>query len=388
MTATRSAKRRNRNIVAALLALLLGIGGGVFASTLGGDDEAAAGEIILSPAADVGPDPFSPDPFAAAPDPTLAQPATAVTTPITVASSQTLTGNAGGEPGLYGGTKDKAACDPQKIVDFLAANPDKAAAWVAALDADPDVKFADGRRLTVDLIPEYIGTLTPLVLRDDIRVTNHGFKAGKPTKLQSVLQKGSAVLVDDHGVPRVKCYCGNPLLPPTASKAKPIYTGKKWPDFDPGKVTVITINKTVITNFVVTDPKTGTTFTLPAGSKVTIPGATPTTSTTAAPTTTGATTTAVPTTAPPTTAAPTTAAPTTAAPAAGPPTISGSYTDPDGDGKGKVTHDGADQANTVFTGDGSSGTFSGNICALPGTPIDVTLFDQRGQASATATVTT
>ena len=66
--------------------------------------------------------------------------------------------------------------------------------------------------ISVADIPTYIGTLTPMQLRADTRVTNHGFVDGHATSLQSVLQAGTAVLVDDQGRPRVKCGCGNPLF--------------------------------------------------------------------------------------------------------------------------------------------------------------------------------
>lgn len=404
-------RKRSVKVVAGVLALLVGVGAGYFVSTLGDDDDGStstAGEIILSPAADVGADPFSPDPLAAAPDPALAQPAEDLASPITLASAPTLASNAGGTPGLYGGTKDSASCDAQKLVDFLAANPDKAAAWVAALDADPDVVLPDGSRLTVATIPDYVATLTPLVLREDTRVTNHGFKDGKPTKLPSVLQKGTAVLVDDHGVPRTKCYCGNPLLPPVPSASTPTYTGKTWPDFDPAKISVIQKNPTAIPTFTVTDLKTGQTFTLPAGSKIVPPGTTAATTTTAAPATT-TTTTATTTTAPPTT--------TTTTRPAGPPvlsnaaatpkpsedqacqsaygptsrgyTISADYTDPDGDARGgTVTVGGTDDtANMTFTGDGSSGSFSETICQEPGAVMAIVMTDAAGNASAPVSVT-
>ncbi len=402
--------RRTRNIVAGLLALLVGIGAGAVVSTqVGKDDDQAAGEIILAPAADPGSDPFT-QPVSAAPDPKLAQAATPLSAPVTVAAGAATTATAGGTPGLYGGTKDKAACDPQKMVDFLAANPAKAQAWVDALNADPEVALPDGSKLTVATIPDYVATLTPLVLREDTRVTNHGFKNGKANPLQSVLQKGTAVLVDTKGVPRSKCFCGNPLTPAVASKVAPKYTGSKWPDFDPTKISFIQQNTTVINNFIVTDLATGKTFTLKAGSPVTAPTTTTTSTTAATPTTAATTTTAAATTtAPPTT----TAAPTTTIGAA--PVLSNgvvthdpgndpacatygagiqyyvigaSFTDADGDGKGSVTISGAPAGGDLkFTGDGSSGSFSSSICALPGDLQDIQLTDAAGHASNVLTVT-
>ena len=95
----------------------------------------------------------------------------------------------GSTPGLYGGTQNNQVCDAQQLVNFLAANPDKGAAWAGVLG----IRTSD--------IPTYVATLTPLLLRADTRVTNHGFSNGHATELQSVLQAGTAVLVDPFGVP-------------------------------------------------------------------------------------------------------------------------------------------------------------------------------------------
>jgi hypothetical protein len=65
-------------------------------------------------------------------------------------------------------------------------------------------------------IESYVGGLTSVRLRFDTRVTNHGFSDGEANPFQSVLQAGTAVLVDGEGVPRAKCNCGNPLLAPAA----------------------------------------------------------------------------------------------------------------------------------------------------------------------------
>lgn len=297
-------------IIGGVIALLVLVGAGlVLSGVLGGDGE--GGEVFLSPAADVGPDPYSATPLAAAPDPALAQPVSQTDASIS-GSGQTSSAN-GSTPGLYGGTMNMAACDPLQVTNFLVANPDKAAAWVAALNEDPTVALPDGRPLTVDLIPEYIASLTPVVLMNDTRVTNHGYKNGEPTSLQSTLQKGTAVLVDVKGVLRVKCYCGNPLTPAKATAKKPVYTGPVWPDFQPAQVSVVQQSTTVINVFVLTDYKTGQLFDRPAGTTGAADVANTPGATTTVPPTTAAPTTAAPTTVAPTTAAPTTAAPTTTA---------------------------------------------------------------------------
>src|SRR2546429_115073 len=62
-------------------------------------------------------------------------------------------------------------------------------------------------------IATYVASLTPVILTSDTLVTNHGYANGHATTLRSVLQAGTAVMVDNTGVPRVKCNCGNPLTP-------------------------------------------------------------------------------------------------------------------------------------------------------------------------------
>ena len=107
----------------------------------------------------------------------------------------------GDTPGLYGGTRSDT-CNAEGIRTYLAANPDKAAAWATAMD------------LPSEQVGPFLGSLTPVTLRTDTAVTNHGFRNGIANAFQSVLQAGTGVLVDVQGLPRVRCYCGNPLGEP------------------------------------------------------------------------------------------------------------------------------------------------------------------------------
>jgi hypothetical protein len=162
---------------------------------------------------------------------------------------------AGDTPGLYGGTKDNASCDAQKMIDFLAANPDKATAWAAVVG------------IRVGGIGPYIKGLTSMILRSDTAVTNHGYSGGKATTLTSILQAGTAVFVDDHGAPVVKCYCGNPLTR-YVPKANVSYTGPSWAAFNPTQITVIQQSTVIIEKYTVIDLNTGQPF-------VRAPGSTP-----------------------------------------------------------------------------------------------------------------
>lgn len=148
----------------------------------------------------------------------------------------------GGTPGLYGGTQLLSVCDRDQLVRFLMANPDKAGAWASVLSITPSE------------IPGYVDGLTDVVLRADTRVTNHGFLNGAPSPINSILQAGTAVLVDAFGDPKVRCYCGNPLLPakPLGS-ATPRVSGTPWPGFSLTKTIVIEKTIEVIPTFGIDD---------------------------------------------------------------------------------------------------------------------------------------
>ena len=219
----------------------------------------------------------------------------------------------GATPGLYGGTQQLTVCDAQQMVDFLAANPDKARAWAAV----EGIGLAD--------IPSYLAGLTDVVLRTDTQVINHGFINGQATTIPEVLEAGTAVLIDKFGVPRARCFCGNPLLPPKPLKGKVTFTGPTWEGFTPSQVAAI-LPGSEITKVVLVDLATGAPFVRPVGTDGSedapapedvlanspfnpAAGAnpfTPPTATTVAPTTTPVTTVAPTTTVPPTTARPTT----------------------------------------------------------------------------------
>ncbi len=285
--------------ILAVTALLVGLvvvfaGGGDGGD--GGDEREAtdenAAELFLEPAVAVGVDPFTPSvdtntapppirieptsapvpptsvamttvaptvaPTTATPStvtPTTLAPTTVTPTTVTPASAVTtlppFDANPGGggtrsveatRPGLYGGTRNNASCDQEQMIEFLAENPEKGAAWAGA----QGISTAD--------IPAYIRSLTPVVLRADTRVTNYGFRNGRAYAKPAVLQMGTAVLIDEYGIPRARCSCGNPLAPPTPLPEGHVYVGDPWPGFRPETVIVV-VNTTnvVIQELVVVD---------------------------------------------------------------------------------------------------------------------------------------
>ncbi|MGW7070836.1 DUF6777 domain-containing protein [Streptomyces sp. NPDC054855] len=203
----------------------------------------SGGEVALQPAGKQGPDPFTES--TARGDSTPPSPSAL---PSSSASANVTRGVDGGAPGLYGGTRKVGSCDVEKQVDALKKDPAKNKAFASVLDLDASA------------VPAYLRALTPVQLRMDTRVTNHGYRDGAPTAYQAVLQAGTAVLVDDRGVPRVRCACGNPLLPPVAQKSTPKPKGDAWPGYRSSDVVVVAPATQVVNEFVMYDPKSGDWF--------------------------------------------------------------------------------------------------------------------------------
>ena len=174
------------------------------------EQAAGASEVFLQPANAQGQHPFTPNVGTDASVPSTASGA------LTPTSGTSLASYSGNSVGLYGGTLDQSSCNPQQMITYLQANPSKASAWAAA------------EGISVNQISTYIGGLTPMTLRYDTRVTNHGYVNGQANAIPEILQAGQAVLVDSHGVPRARCYCGNPLTPPEAVSGSPHYVGVQW----------------------------------------------------------------------------------------------------------------------------------------------------------------
>ncbi|MEU5220307.1 DUF6777 domain-containing protein, partial [Streptomyces sp. NPDC020807] len=196
------------------------------------------GEVFLQNASASGPDPFTQS--TARTDGGSASPASL---PPRSSSAEAGTPKvSGAAPGLYGGTQNVASCNVEQQVRFLAAEPARNAAFASVLSIKPDQ------------VPGYLRSLTPLQLRVDTRVTNHGFKDGAATTYQAVLQSGTAVLVDERGMPRVRCACGNPLTEAVAQKA-PRTSGTPWQGYDSSQLVVVAPSVTVVNVFVVYDPQ-------------------------------------------------------------------------------------------------------------------------------------
>lgn len=233
-------------VIGAVILLLLGAIGGLLVVRAG---DAAADEVFLEPVGSEGENPFT----ASVAEAADAEVQEAIDDEArATASSSGVQSYSGGQPGLYGGTQNSRHCDKRQLVDFLDANPTKARAWAGV------------HGITTSQVESFVDDLTPVLLREDTRVTNHGFVGSRANAIPAVLQAGTAVLVDRFGRPVVKCACGNPLLAPRPANS-PRYTGARWSGFSPTSITVVQQTTVEVDVFVLTDPLTGERFRRPAG---------------------------------------------------------------------------------------------------------------------------
>jgi hypothetical protein len=304
-------KRRKPKVFLTLLVLIALLAGAIGVIALTKDDKAdgpKATEVFAEPISSLGTDPFAPDstpppdvatakdgrlaglfaklgdlPSLTLPALNLTRPTEPTTTPTTGAPA--VPAISGNTPGLYGGTNLLSVCDVKQLVTFLQTHADKAKAWAETLG------------IKVDDIANYASTLTDVILRADTRVTNHSFKDGKATAINSILQAGTAILVDKFGVPVVRCKCGNPLTPAKPLAVDVTVHGQTWPNFSVDATVTITkgpeVTEFTLGNVVDATPLYRTPGTPAVGATPTPGGGT--SETTAAPTTAPETTVAPPT---------------------------------------------------------------------------------------------
>ncbi|MBM7807530.1 hypothetical protein JOD57_003367 [Geodermatophilus bullaregiensis] len=146
----------------------------------------------------------------------------------------------GDTPGLYGGSGANT-CDAEALAEALTEKQSEAEEWAAVL-----------RLSSVAAIRGYLQQLTPVTLLTDTAVTNHGYREGRAYPYQAVMQAGTAVLIDDSGLPRVRCACGNPLAEPEPP-SRADYRGSPWEGLRADQVTVIEPAAERVQRFVVVD---------------------------------------------------------------------------------------------------------------------------------------
>ncbi|WP_253659641.1 DUF6777 domain-containing protein [Williamsia maris] len=229
-SAEAGAVRRRRTIIlgviAAVLAIIVAVATVIVVAT---HDSGRSADLSLVAETSTGDDPFSPS---------VSLTNKPLRNDVRLAGTTgTYTGRgvravAGNTTGLYGGTEN-STCDVAKLANFLSENPDKGRAWAGVFG------------ISRSEIPYYLDSLTPVVLTSDTWVTNHSYAGGEATPFQAILQTGTAVLVDDAGVPRVRCSCGNPLAPSaSAPLSRYNVTGNRWKGYQPTNVVYVSYNTT------------------------------------------------------------------------------------------------------------------------------------------------
>ncbi|MFJ9010355.1 DUF6777 domain-containing protein [Streptomyces canus] len=213
--------------------------------------EASPGLVLLS-VADPGHDPFT-DSTAAAPARLPApadSPAPAERPPAKPSGHRSVKGS---DAGLYGGTRGADSCDTEKQIRLLKGNK------------EAEHAFAEAVGMGAPLLPAYLRSLTSVVLRKDTRVTGYGLVDDKASSFPAVLQSGTAVLIDDRGVPRVRCAGGNPLTPAEPLKGAVRHTGRAWQGYGPKRAVVVGLASRPLTEVFLVDEGKNTWIVRPVG---------------------------------------------------------------------------------------------------------------------------
>jgi hypothetical protein len=177
-------------LAAAMLLLSAGTGCG---SGSGGPKLAAQHTDDVPTVTFLDPEDRGPDPFTETAD-------------VDGASTVRVGATASRSSGRAGSTR---VCDRDRLLRFLRANPVRMRAWARTL----------GVRPTFPAVRRYVARLHPVTLTRDTRIRSHAFQGLRAVGFEAILRAGTAVLVDRHGTPVVRCFCGSPLKP--AARAQP-----------------------------------------------------------------------------------------------------------------------------------------------------------------------
>ncbi|HUW01185.1 MAG TPA: DUF6777 domain-containing protein [Acidimicrobiales bacterium] len=243
-----------KKIIGAIVAVIALAAAAFAFFALTADDEAAAGEVVLEAVGDAGPAPFT-DPVAAVDSKVLKwaeEGPPANVAPATSAGPEGYQATDGNVPGVFGGSLSEGSCERDQLVSFLASNEAKASAWAGVLDIDA----AD--------IGGFVAGLTPINTSTDVRVVTHGFADDEVVPREAVLQRGTAVLSDAQGIPRVNCYSGNPLTAASVN-ADEEFSGDPWPAFQQTNVVIINQAPADLSEFELIELTTGELFKRPVG---------------------------------------------------------------------------------------------------------------------------
>lgn len=243
---------------------VLGLGAGSFAVARTVASRTSGGTVQLVAADETGSHPFTEDASAVS----LDDVSILIDGTADVGVVEAAAPTDGGSSGLTPVTADRSVlygqgaapvCDVDALLSGLAEDDRARSAWAEVMGVDGGVVEATVR------------SLTPLVLARDTAVTNTAYEKGEPRRFQAVLQAGTPVLVDQYGVPRVKCSCGNPLLPPDQD-GELRHEGARWERFDPTAVVRVVQTRSAATEVPTVDLVTNQRTTATLGGSVSLDG--------------------------------------------------------------------------------------------------------------------
>ncbi|OFW65894.1 MAG: hypothetical protein A2Z12_07880 [Actinobacteria bacterium RBG_16_68_21] len=147
--------------------------------------------------------------------------------------------------GVYGATPSGEVCDVGALAAQLEADPRVAEAWVVILGVDPTA------------IGDYLDGLTAVILLRDTVVTDHFLDGSRILARSAILERGTAVLVDQRGVPLVRCLSGSPLRAAPPIPPGVTVEGAPWAGFSLELAETLPAASRATSRFVLMDLVTG-----------------------------------------------------------------------------------------------------------------------------------
>ena len=151
----------------------------------------------------------------------------------------------GTTPGTYGGVRSGNVGDVSALLGALTGNEVVGSAWAAV------------HSIETEELTRFVDALTPVVLLRDTNVTDHGFDNGRIHPAQVILQRGTAILVDRTGTPRVRCISGSPLRRPQPLTDSVVVVGEPWHGFSLDAVVDVPSAQVATSRFVLIDIRSG-----------------------------------------------------------------------------------------------------------------------------------
>ena len=191
-----------------------------------GDDPPAdeAPPVVLLHADDPGPDPFGP-PFG----PSLVDSIDRGAPGDAIGRSLSFEPVPGSEPRLYGRVDRQAPCDLDGLIDHFDNRNELTEVVAGVLD------------VSALQLSSFLRSYVAVATTRDTFVVDHRLVDGAAVPSPAVLEAGTTVLIDDLGLPRLRCGSASPLTQPDAEDlvgdAEPV--GEPWAGFDPSRLVVV-----------------------------------------------------------------------------------------------------------------------------------------------------